>query len=99
MHNVFGIRIGVAISFLVERHNATGSRIHYERRPEFEAREEKLTVLHTAALYKAAPDLIRPDAHSNRIDLNTSDSIGLLPLVAKAAQGAKSRATLQEYFP
>ena len=90
-HNVFGIQTGVAISFLVRRHNATGSRIHYGRRPEFETREEKLAFLHNATLEKAAPELIRPDARSNWLDLATSVSTGLLPLVAKATKGAQSR--------
>lgn len=68
-HNVFGIQIGVAISFLVRRHKAKGGRIHYGRRPEFETREEKLVFLHSVDLKRAAPDLVRPDAKHNWLNL------------------------------
>jgi predicted helicase len=91
MHNVFGIQIGVAISFLVKRRTATGSHIHYGRRPEFETREDKLAFLHNAVLAKAAPELLSPDVYSNWLDIPTSDSSELLPLVTKATKGAKSR--------
>jgi predicted helicase len=88
-HNVFGIQIGVAISFLVKRRKATGSRIHYGRRPEFETREEKLDFLHTAELERAAPELIRPDARHNWLNLTTNDFDDFLPIVTKETKGTK----------
>jgi hypothetical protein len=37
-------------AFLVMPRKASGCRIHYGRRPEFEAKEEKLTFLHNTDL-------------------------------------------------
>src|SRR5690606_27382220 len=48
-HNVFGIKTGVAISFMVKRTSSAkekpAARIFYKRRPEFETAEEKLAFL------------------------------------------------------
>ena len=68
---MFGIQTGVAISFLVKRRKASGCRIHYGRRPEFETKEEKLSFLHSSDLERAAPDLIRPDAKQNWLQLTS----------------------------
>jgi predicted helicase len=89
MHNVFGIQIGVAISFLVERKNGAGNRIHYGRRPEFETAEEKLAYLHTAELKHAAPELIRPDAQQHWVRLTNNDFGTFIPLVSKDTKGTK----------
>lgn len=91
MHNVFGIKTGVAITFLVKRRNATVNRIYYGRRPESETREDKLAFLHNATLEKAVTEQIRPDAHNNWLEVSRADVSGLLPLVAKATKDAKSR--------
>jgi predicted helicase len=88
-HNVFGIQIGVAISFLVKRRGASGSRIHYGRRPEFETKEEKLVYLHNADLAHAVPDLIHPDAKHNWLNLTSNDFATFLPLVTKETKAAK----------
>lgn len=81
-HNVFGIQIGVAISFLVKRRKTAGSRIHYCRRPEFETREEKLAFLHNADLDRAASALIDPDAKHNWLNLTTNDFETFLPCLS-----------------
>jgi len=101
MHNVFGIRIGVAISFLVKRRAGSGTRIHYGRRPELETREEKLVFLHNTDLKRAAPDLIHPDANHNWLNLSSTDFDAYLPLIsknAKTAQGGQERAVFR-LFP
>jgi predicted helicase len=90
-HNVFGIQIGVAISFLVKRREGTGSRIHYGRRPEFETKEEKLVFLHNAALERAAPEHLRPDATHNWLNAAANDFETFLPLVSKNTKAAKGR--------
>ena len=98
MHNVFGIRIGVAISFLVKRRAGSGTRIHYGRRPELETREEKLVFLHNTDLKRAAPDLIHPDANHNWLNLSSTDFDAYLPLIsknAKTAQGGQERAVFR----
>jgi predicted helicase len=89
-HNVFGIQIGVAITFLVKRHKASGCRIFYGRRPEFELREEKLTFVANTALQQAAPDPIRPDARFNWIDTVVTDFQSLVPLVNKETKAAQT---------
>jgi predicted helicase len=59
-HNVFGIQIGVAISFLVKRAKAKGCCIRYSRRPQLEIAEEKLAYLGGATLTAIAFEEIRP---------------------------------------
>jgi len=88
-HNVFGIQIGVAISFLVKSSGASGIRIHYGRRPEFETKEEKLIFLHTTDLEHAAPTLIRPDAKHNWLRLTSNDFDDFLPLATKETKATK----------
>lgn len=88
-HNVFGIATGVAISFLVKRRNQRGCRIHYGRRPEFETREEKLAFLHNTDLERAAPELLRPDAQHNWLNLTSNDFGDFLPLAAKETKTTK----------
>jgi len=88
-HNVFGIQIGVAISFLVKRRGASGHRIRYGRRPEFETKEEKLVYLHNSDLEHAAPDLIHPDAKHNWLNLTSNDFATFLPLATKETKAAK----------
>jgi predicted helicase len=82
-HNVFGIQIGVAISFLVKRRGGSGCRIHYGRRPEFETAEEKLVFLHQSNIQAAAPNLIQPDAKSNWLRLTNNNFDILLPIASK----------------
>jgi predicted helicase len=89
MHNVFGIQTGVAISFLVKRRKASGCRIHYGRRPEFETRDEKLAFLHDASIERAAADAIRPDAKHNWLRLTSNDFDDFLPLATKETKASK----------
>jgi predicted helicase len=97
-HNVFGIQIGVAISFLVKRRKASGSRIHYGRRPEFETKDEKLVFLHNTDLERAAPELIRPDAKHNWLNLTANDFGDFLPLATKGTKTTKLAGQEQAIF-
>jgi predicted helicase len=90
MHNVFGIQTGVAISFLVKRQTASGNRIHYGRRPEFETREEKLIYLHNNDLSHAAPIEIVPDDKQNWLNLTANDFQSFLPTGTKETKAAKT---------
>src|SRR3989475_371438 len=88
-HNVFGIQIGVAISFLVKRHKAQGCHIFYMRRPELETAEDKLAFLGSAKLQALSVEQIRPDATHNWINLTHNDFDTLMPIATKEAKAAK----------
>lgn len=90
-HNVFGIPIGVAISFMVRRARQRGCRIFYARRPEMERAEEKLAFLGTTSLDKIAFDEITADARHNWINQTDNDFDLLLPVASK-----ETKATTRE---
>jgi predicted helicase len=82
-HNVFGIQIGVAISFFVKRHKSQGCRVFYARRPEMERADEKLAFLGNNNLSKIRLDEIRPDSRHNWINLTDNDFDALIPVGSK----------------
>jgi predicted helicase len=88
-HNVFGIQTGVAISFLVKRHQAAGCRIFYSRRPELETADEKLSFLANTKLEDAGLEEIRPDRNGHWINLTQNDWDDLVPLATRAAKLSK----------
>ncbi len=88
-HNVFGIQVGVAISFLVKRHKATGCRIHYGNRAEFETREEKLSFLHSNSVQSASTSIIQPDSKHNWLNQSQNDFSTLIPIVSKDTKTSK----------
>jgi predicted helicase len=87
-HNVFGIQIGVAISFMVRRAKQKGCRIFYARRPEFEIADDKLAFLNQAKLRDVVFDEIRPDAKHNWINLAQNDFDSLIPSATKDTKTA-----------
>jgi predicted helicase len=90
-NNVFGIQTGVAISFLIRRKNANGKcRIFYNRRPEMETAEEKLSHLADAHLSALKMDEITPDAKANWLGMTANDFESLIPIASKATKAAKS---------
>lgn len=97
-HNVFGIQIGVAISFFVKRHKNAGNRIHYGRRPEFETKEEKLVFLHNSALENAVSEIIHPDKKHDWLNLVSNDFENFLPLAAKETKATKRSGQEQAIF-
>jgi predicted helicase len=68
-NNVFGIKTGVAISFMIKRVSAAKekrpARIYYVRRPEMEIAEEKLSFLASHAMRKLDFDEVQPDKMHN----------------------------------
>ncbi len=101
-HNVFGIQTGVAISFLIRRKNANGKcRIFYNRRPEMETAEEKLSHLADAHLSALKMDEITPDAKANWLGLTANDFESLIPIASKDTKAAYSsgqeRAVFRSY--
>jgi predicted helicase len=88
-HNVFGIQTGVAISFLVKRHQAAGCRIFYSRRPELETADEKLSFLANTKLQDTGLEEIRPDEKGHWINLTQNDWDDLVPLATRAVKLSK----------
>jgi predicted helicase len=93
-HNVFGIKTGVAISFMVKRVTAAKdkqpARVHYLRRPEMETSEEKLAFLASNQMSLLNFDEVRPDAKGNWIRIGDDGFEEMLPLASKATKAAKS---------
>jgi len=87
-HNVFGIQIGVAITFMVRRAKRKGCRVFYARRPEFETADEKLAFLDQARLRDVSFDEITPDAKHNWINLANTDFESLIPTATKTTKAA-----------
>ncbi len=83
-NNVFGIQTGVAISFLVKRaKHSSVMEVRYSRRPELEAREDKLAFLATAHLQQICQEKIKPDSKGLWINQTDNDFDALLPLASK----------------
>ncbi len=95
-HNVFGIQTGVAISFFIKRHAATGKtkkdkapcRVFYARRPELETAEEKLAWLGSTRAADIGFEEVRPDGKGNWLNLTSNDFDELLPVLDKSVKAA-----------
>jgi predicted helicase len=88
-HNVFGIQTGVAISFFVKNTRKKGGSIHYARRPEFEAAEDKLAFLTSNDPSAITYDLIQPDKDGNWLSQTSEGWNDLLPVADSATKRAK----------
>jgi len=101
-HNVFGIKTGVAISFMVKRISGSKdkkiSRVFYVRRPEMETAEEKLNFLANNSARSLSFDEVQPDKTHNWINLTNNDFDSLLPLANKDTKAAKSGAKERAVF-
>lgn len=84
-HNVFGIKVGVAISFLVKHRKKQPSRIFYVRRPEAETAKDKLSFLASHSLDQIGFENIESNNKFNWIDKPTNSWEDLAPLCAKNA--------------
>jgi Uma2 family endonuclease len=84
-HNVFGVQIGVAISFLVRRDtkNISQCKIFYARRPEFETAEDKLNFSDSMKIQDISFQHINPDKNNNWINLSGSNFDEFLTLADK----------------
>jgi len=90
-HNVFGIQTGVAISFMVKRHNQKGCKIFYTRRPEFDTAEDKLDWLGSNHASDIKFERSEPDKNANWINLAEHDWDELIPVADKTTKSAKNR--------
>ncbi|MGE0083373.1 MAG: type ISP restriction/modification enzyme [Desulfococcaceae bacterium] len=103
--NVFGIKTGVAVSFMIKYCNRRDSlrkkqrrgqnesqrcRIYYCRVPEFGTAKEKLDFLSVSRFTDLDFEHIVPDENSNWINLSHNDFDDLLPLADKETKAAKS---------
>lgn len=87
-HNVFDIRIGVAILFMVKQENHTSNQIYYVCRPERESASEKLRFLKTCNLEDLKQ--IQPDKNHNWLDITNNDWDDLLPVGTKETKAGKA---------
>ena len=90
-HNVFGIQLGVSISFLVKKEEEKKSKckIFYARRPEFEEADEKLAFLGDASLKNLDFEHIVPDKKHNWFNLSENNFDDLLALLNKDIKFSK----------
>ena len=97
-HNVFGIKTGVAISFLVKNAKQQGCKIRYLRRPEMETADEKLSFLASNQLNNLSFQHIAPDKNHNWINLSDNDFDSLIPVANKETKAAKTKAQENALF-
>ena len=85
-HNVFGIKSGVAVTFLIKQEELGQSnqcRILYTRRPEFETGEEKLHFLAENKFQQISFEHMQPDRKGNWLNIDQGDFESLLEIINK----------------
>lgn len=88
-HNVFGIKVGVAISFLVKKHGQKGCKVFYTRRPEEDTGEEKLAWLGAESLGTLRLDRVEPDSRHIWLDQDENDWSDFPPVADKGLKTGK----------
>jgi predicted helicase len=78
--------------------NGTLARVYYNRRPEMETAEEKLTFLANNAARTLRFDEVQPDRTSNWINLTNNDFESLIPLANKETKAAKTHGKERAIF-
>jgi predicted helicase len=89
LNGPFGIQTGVAISFMVKRAKAKGSRVRYANRPQLETAEEKLSFLGNTELREIEMINIRPNARHDWVNQAATDFDTLIPIADKATKSIK----------
>lgn len=97
-HNVFGIQIGVAISFLVKRKNQSGCKIFYARRPEMDTAEDKLSFLASTRASNITWQRIEPSPKALWLDQTENAWDQFIPIASKGAKANKAGAKNQAVF-
>lgn len=88
-HNVFGIKVGVAISFLVKKHGQKGCKLFYARRPEEDTAEDKLAWLGAESLQTLRLDRVEPDSRHVWLEQSENDWDDFLPIADKGVKAGK----------
>ena len=97
--NVFGIRIGVAIGFLVRRAGARGTgQIHYHAIADDQSGMDKLAQLGRSEVPHMDFVLIEPDKNNNWLNQPSPDFEKLLPLVNRQPKSAQTGSGPQTVF-
>ncbi len=100
-HNVFGIQIGVAISFLIRKKSNKKNipcQIFYAHRDEFDTAKDKLQFLASTSFSKINFDHVIPNDKYDWINQTDNDFEKLLPLVNKNTKLAKNQEEEQAIF-
>jgi len=98
-HNVFGIQVGVAITFLIRsKANKEQCKIFYARRPEMERARDKLEFLRNTYFDKVEFVSIRPDKNHNWLNLTENDWSDFIPVASKEAKETKVMSQAQAIF-
>jgi predicted helicase len=99
-HNVFGIKTGVAIVFMVRRKKAKGCEILYANRPELETAQEKLAFLGNTDLSDIKLQTVRPDEKFRWINHSSTDEAfsSLIPIASKQTKNASKEGQLRAIF-
>ena len=88
--NVFGIMTGVAVGFLVRRHETQKrANIHYHAIPDEISRADKLHTISNLSISDIPFEEIEPDSKSNWLNQSNSDFETLLPLANRETKLAK----------
>jgi predicted helicase len=87
--NVFNVRVGIAIYFLVRKENSSGCKIFYTAVADFLEAEEKKAFLQQQKFADLPFEHITPDAKHHWINLVENDFESLLPLVSKEVKAGK----------
>lgn len=91
--NVFNVKVGIAISFMIKREEIikTPCQIFYAHIPTLDTAEEKLRFLESTKLAQISFQHITPDHNHNWLNLNETDFDSFIPLVDKATKLANPR--------
>ena len=90
-HNVFGIKLGVAIGFFVrDSSRRRQCEIHYDRREDAELAKDKLSFLRSAEFGDISFDEITPDFKNYWLDQSDTDFYSLIPVANRQTKLAKS---------
>ncbi len=99
-HNVFGIKTGVAIVFMIRRRRVKGCEIRYADRPELETAQEKLAFLGNTDLKDLNMQVIKPDEAFRWINHSATNEEfeQLTPIASKQTKNASKEGQIQAIF-
>jgi predicted helicase len=98
--NVFDIKTGVAIMFLVKnlKRDNKVCQIQYIALDDFLKKDEKLNWLTENSIQKTSFEHVQPDKNNNWINLTDNDFESLLPIADKEVKLGRSKKALFELF-